>query len=635
MQFNLDNFSFELQNKLEMTGILGEWGFHKLLDSVIDVIKNTKSKRVDKKTLNKVAELIANHQVKVYNFAHSIQFNGLGEPQQTNKHSISLSISRDIKQNPKNNIRTKQNLLTENELLNDNKNYLLLGDPGAGKTTTMRRLVYKSIYGKTPLQSFERIPVLFRFIELEDGEDFFCKIANSIGIIYETKKDERVIRYEEDKFTGEQKQIIEVIYKYYVGTVELKDFLPKFFNDSNIILFLDGIDEVKNSLKNKVWTSIIHLSQHQTISSKIILTCRSGEKERVLEGFYECEISSLTDEQISKISKLWLGKNNIFLSKLNNVNYRDLADRPLFLVHLLISFREEGELPINSLAVYERMINLVVWQWDRDRDNIKRISIYGTKFDVFQKINFLKDLAFNLLYRIKQKRFDSQILKKAYLEIYKKYNLSENEADVVVKEIESHNGLIVKTGYDKYEFSHLSIFEYLCADYLVKIPIDRETFMGYIFEYPAPVGLAVAMSPTPSKWLAKLLIKFSTRDITLDLNFQKNLSIVINRAIIERANFEFSVDLAFAIFSILSMKNSTQFDELVLKLIDSNKNVLQSINNCLGFYVELEQNYSGTKFVDYKLIKKPEFKIDEFVIPERISIPKIIVERIINITDAE
>ena len=70
---------------------------------------------------------------------------------------------------------------------------------------------------------------------------------------------------------------------------------------------------------------------------------------------------------------------------------------------------------------------------------------------------------------------------------------------VVVAEIESHTGLIVESHYRHFEFSHLSIQEFLCAKHLVNLPYSQDT-IKYFLEYPEPLAIAVSISGEPSLW---------------------------------------------------------------------------------------------------------------------------------------
>lgn len=608
---------------------------HPLSEKVLSVLRRNSVCDVNIDALYNSLEA---HQLMIYNFVHSIQFNGISEPQHTEKVTIELDISRYLIQNSKRKVSTSKHL-KESGLTSDDKSYLIFGGPGAGKTTTLKRLINRMVSKRSTNQLQRKVPILIRFIELDNNENLLCKIAKILGLVYETKSEKHIIGIRKNETTNEYEQVFQTEEKNFIDGIEIQYFLPQFLSDANIILFLDGIDEVRASLKEVVWKDLKEFMKHKVSGTKVILTCRSGERNTSNLGFNECEVLGLTDKQISHIAQIWLGKDNLFLAKLKMVNYRDLADRPLFLVHLLMTFQEEEDLPVNALSVYERMITLVLWKWDRERENIKRVSVYGTKFDTYQKHKFIKELAFNLLYKIKEKRFTSHHLKEIYLDIYTRYEgLLENEAEVVVREIESHNGLIVKTGLELFEFSHLSLMEYLCAEYLSKIQINKKTFLRYALEYPAPLGIAIALSPEPSNWLASLIFhlkKTNGDKTTIDYNYylQGCFNIIINRAMTEGADFEYSFDLAYSLFMLLDKMVIPSLEETVARLIEFSVAVKRSLINIINLYNEEDSKIQneGTKFAVFKLKCVPQIELSNIeIIPERLIISKKIVKLLDN-----
>jgi predicted NACHT family NTPase len=239
-------------------------------------------------------------------------------------------------------------------------------------------------------------------------------------------------------------------HRVYAGEYLIEDAICHFLNEAGIILILDGYDEIKSEIKLQITNEIEIISERQTANSKIIISCRSGDYHRTLRYFSICEICPLDLPQIKEIVTKWLKDPNLFFHELNNKPYYELANRPLFLGQLLLLFNQKGELPNTAADVYERIITLLIKKWDDDR-NIQRKSVYSN-FENEDKQKFLQGLSYVLTYSIKTKVFNRKTLNHAYLKIHKKYDLPKEDSETVADEIESHNGLVVKSFYDNYEF---------------------------------------------------------------------------------------------------------------------------------------------------------------------------------------
>lgn len=113
-------------------------------------------------------------------------------------------------------------------------------------------------------------------------------------------------------------------------------------------------------------------------------------------------------------------------------------------------------------------------------------------------------LAFQLTQGGARGLFDHEDLTEAYLAVHESFDLPRADALSVTREIESHTGLLMRVGRDSHEFLHLSIQEYLTAEYLVKrggVPYGSRTLPAFPNEY----AVAVALSTDPSAYMADLV----------------------------------------------------------------------------------------------------------------------------------
>src|SRR6185436_2311188 len=421
-------------------------------------------------------------------------------------------------------------------------NFLILGAPGSGKTTTLKRLA-RLVLLKPPASGLDRCqyPIVIRLREVSPPLlSIHQLIADELGIRYHTKRQESFSRKDylhalesirreriegsfvavADKIESSQpigsfrsdgeswddlaarKRATKIVDEAFVGKKRLDQVLPTLLDETSAIVLLDGLDEVPGRDRLKIKEDIASLAMSLS-RGRLVVTARSGDAS-FLEGFDVVEICPLEEEKISWIAHNWLKEPATFLAKLQAAPFRDLANRPLFLTHLIVFFRTKGYLPDQASNIYQRIITLILEEWDAQR-GIRRGTEYAG-FSPEKKLDFLAFAAFHLTYKLNLKMFRARDLVEVYEKGYEVFNLPRNQAREVAAEIETHTGLIAEATDAAYEFSHLSLQEYLCAYYLVRSPLSPEVHT-YIVEYSQPIAVAVSLSSDPSRWLGDLILK--------------------------------------------------------------------------------------------------------------------------------
>jgi nucleoside phosphorylase/DNA polymerase III delta prime subunit len=467
------------------------------------------------------SKAIQDHVERLGLWSSQIQFNRMPSARDVEEQTIPLSFSGTPRHFRKDS-QTRQALLSETELLSSKSHLLIVGPPGAGKTTTIKRLC-RTFFPIESSTAGARIPLLVRLRVCNKAVDslhpLLVTLADELGLAPYVSEE----KYE----FMDQSRNVRTRKRDMCAAGPVQRVVPRMLNELRASLFLDGLDEVNPSVRTAVEEDISFILAGSTYC-RVYLTCRTGEHIGQLGYINRLEVCDLDDGDIATFAKAWLGdRSALFLDALSSKALTDLARRPLFLAHMLNIYHLGGYLPDQPYEIYELITMLSIREWDRER-GISRTSRYSD-FGAEKKLRFLSALAFELTYINKLKVFSERDLVSVYKKIRTKFNLPEDEATAIATEIESHTGIIAESGFGTYEFSHLTIQEYLAAANLVRSPFPTRKISAYLKQHAEPLAIATALSSDPAQWLAGVLLNKSL----MHDGGSKNL-----RAFLERLSLE-------------------------------------------------------------------------------------------------
>lgn len=324
-----------------------------------------------------------------------------------------------------------QTRISDLDAANRYSKLMVLGKPGAGKTTFLKSLAIRCSNGQFQP---DHVPV---FITLRD----LAQVSNKL-------------------------ELIEVISNQY------GDELKTIIKHGKALILLDGLDEVPKEDTANVLNSIRQLTIHFP-DNRFIITCRIAAVEYLFEQFIEVEVADFNNEQISTFVSNWFKQDNSvkarrFAQKLNeNKSIKELATNPLLLTLLCLVFEESGDFPLNRSELYKEEVDILLKKWDSQR-NIERDDLYK-KLSLKRKEDLLSYIAWQTFergdYFFKGRDVEQYIAE--YL-----CNLADTEIDVnnleldsraVLKSMEAQHSLLVERAHDIYSFSHLAFHEYFTA----------------------------------------------------------------------------------------------------------------------------------------------------------------------------
>jgi len=451
---------------------------------------------------------------------------------------IKFEIEEDIKKIP---------LL---DVIGKEKNHLaILGQPGAGKTTSMKYICQSIFFDENFYKSKFNYPLLIKLREFNQP----LKSKDNTGIIIEYLFNVlglKIKNTKEENISAEQLNRAK------------KNLVYEILEKSKVILIIDGFDELsfkshKEIVKNEIGEMANYLEE-----SKIILTSRSADYDYSSESISIYEICPLVESQIQDFSVKWLGIEEApkFLDAVKKSPYNDTSIRPLTIAHLCAIYERIGKISDKPKTVYKKIINLLLEEWDEQR-GIKRTSKYAM-FEVDRKFEFLSNLAFNLSIKNSKAVFSRSDLQSIYKTIYIDFDLDSSDSTEVILDIESHTGLFVQAGYDFYEFAHKSIQEFLTADYIVKLP-NIPSQNKIIEKLPNELAIAITISSNPSEYFIQIVKNILLPMVDSHIFIQK----FINRLILEKPDFYRNSKVGFSallLYSKYMQQNSDSKNQLTL-----------------------------------------------------------------------
>lgn len=582
----------------EVTGSL------KLTDN--ETIREVRGISIETTTLK-----INNHLEYLYTWASTFKFNELAKSKKVKDIHIALDtylIPRKFHQNKQEASKKRPLIKT---IVHENSHTVVLGTPGAGKTTSMRRLV-------------------LAILEKQSGIDFDFPIAVRLRELNARKHFTSIFEplYEIFDFNFELDGIL-------LSNENLKDYLEKIkkaalinaLNSLKICIIFDGFDEISEyDDKERVISELEYLCQ-KVNRSRIILTCRTNEYPYSINNTTIYEISELSDGQIKKFLERWTTSKKIALElfkQIKNSPFSDTAIKPLTLAHLCAIYDRTEKIPEKPKDVYSRVVKLMIEDWDEQRRVLRKSRF--ADFDSESKRAFLVKLAYNSTVTFKTSVFEKSQLKSVFEEIRYDYEFKSKDFDKVFEEIEANTGLLLEIGYELYEFSHKSIQEFLTAEYIA--------FSGALHHHnknilnmPNELAIATAICTTPATFLADLIFEFlSIHDIkNRNVNF---LQIFINRLLLEKPRFNISEELTLSAFHLLNSYPSTESIELfeymtktqkfssIYKYYDIHKSslfksILNSSKSIQFFSLKLKKHHDHYTLSD--VLHIPQYLIDEIV----------------------
>lgn len=357
---------------------------------------------------------------------------------------------------------------TISEIIARDPAFVILGEPGAGKTTILRYITLTFAEG----QQERRLGIQQRLLPI------FVPLA-SYGATLQSDDSMGLRAY------------LSLHYEQEHGLMGIAPLFEHHLNRGEAIVLLDGLDEVMTQdariLIARRTRSFVDAVTAK--GNKVIMTSRVvGYREAPLPGSLpHYTILRFNDSEIRQFAKRWCQAYEIWLAGEDSVVVRrrglveseklvqaisshagvkELAANPLLLTILSLIHRQENKLPSRRIELYEIYARTLIERWGRARSLSGR-AIGELGFDYNRITKILAQLS---LWMHRERAMGTarrvEIVQRIRLTLERMgYDQgdAEVEAERLLDNMRRYSGLLVERGRDAYGFMHPTFQEYFAA----------------------------------------------------------------------------------------------------------------------------------------------------------------------------
>ena len=326
----------------------------------------------------------------------------------------------------------------------NHKQYLMvLGGPGAGKSTFVRKMGLEALKGKKGGFKHACIPV---FIELK-------RFASS-NINIET-------------FITEEFRICDF--------PSPEKFTAKALEEGKLLILLDGLDEVPTKNLTEAISQIQNFVDKYD-QNRFIASCRTAAYRSAFRRFSDVSMADFDDDQIQQFIYNWFHSDTDrqaktgdkcweLLQKPEHEAAKELAHTPLLLTFLCLVYDRSQSFPDNRSVLYRKALRILLEEWASEK-RILRDEIYQGLHTELEEI-LLSEIAYTGFEYDRLFFSQREIVQQIKTFLASNLNAPQHlDGEAVLNAIAVQQGILVERAEDVFSFSHLTLQEYLTAQYI-------------------------------------------------------------------------------------------------------------------------------------------------------------------------
>ena len=325
------------------------------------------------------------------------------------------------------------------KVANEKQYLMVLGGPGAGKSTFLRRMGLEALKGKKGNFKHACIPVFIELKQFNTGE---------INIEKEIAEEFRIC-----------------------GFPSHEEFTAKALEQGKLLILLDGLNEVPTERMNEAIQQIQNFVDLHD-QNRFITSCRVAAYRHNFRRFTDVAMADFDDAQIENFITNWFSGDPTTgqdcWKKLNNEEHKaakELTQTPLLLTLVCWLYQYSRKFPTNRATLYERALRVLLEEWAAEK-GIPHEDLYKG-LDTKRKEMMLSEIAHHAFQAdrlfLPRREITDQI-EQLLREMLPDEKFIDGTA--VLKSIEVQHGVLVERAEGIYSFSHLTLQEYLTAQYI-------------------------------------------------------------------------------------------------------------------------------------------------------------------------
>lgn len=329
------------------------------------------------------------------------------------------------------------------KVANEKQYLMVLGGPGAGKSTFLRKMGLEALKGKAGGYEHECIPVL---IELKSFTSSRINIEQAIA------QEFRICGFPSPDETA-----------------------TKLLEQGKLLILFDGLDEVPTKNTQEAICQIQNFVD-QYDKNRYVASCRVAAYRHNFRRFTDVAMAEFDQAQIQQFITNWFHSEIDqkagtaqrcweLLQKPEHAAAKELAQTPLLLTLLCLVYDRSQNLPNNRSGLYCKALRVLMEEWAAEK-RIMREQIYQGLNTELEEI-LLSEIAYGGYEE--DRLFFSQREIVSQIKNFLTTNLNAPkhlDGEAILNAIAIQQGILVERAEGVFSFSHLTLQEYLTAQFI-------------------------------------------------------------------------------------------------------------------------------------------------------------------------